>query len=143
MQTASSSRTRPTSSSISALLRQHPQPNNSTSEDLSPSFWHIPLSLRHSSSIETSFTVHSYPRYTHLIGEQESVSFLGAINAADVPYHKLEENSGPPTPDPFHYPLRLDIQITIHTTQDLRYHILAVNKIKNVCNNLLFVVIEK
>ena len=131
MQISLSSRTRSTSSSISALLRQHAQANPSTFENLSSSLSDIPLSLRRSSGSETSFTVHSYPISNHVIGDQESVSFLGAIKTADLPYHKLEEISRPPTPDPYLCRLRHDNQICNHPQQDLRYHILPVDRINN------------
>ena len=53
---------------------------------------------------------------------------MSAFVTADFPYHTLQENSRPPTPDPCHYPLRLDNQLINHPRQDLRYHILPVNR---------------
>ena len=54
---------------------------------------------------------------------------MKAIDTADPPYHTLEENSRSPTPDPYYFLLRLDNQISNHLRQDLRYHILPVNRI--------------
>ena len=84
IQTSSPSSTRSTPSSISAILRQHAQPNSSTSENLPSSLSDIPISLRPSSGMESSFTVHSYPRSTPLIGDQESVFSLSTSNSNDL-----------------------------------------------------------
>ena len=73
----------------------------------------------------------TYPRSNHLIGDQQSVCSLSAIDTSDLPYHTLEEISRPPTPDLFHYPLRFDNQKLNHPRQVLRYHILPVNKRNN------------
>ena len=133
IQTSSSSSTRSTIGSISALFCEHAKPHSSSSENLPSSLSGNPISLRPSSGIESSFTVHLYPISTHLVGDQESVSSLSAINPTHLPYRTLEENSRPPTPGPYRFPLRLDNQIIIHARQDLRYHILPVNrKIKRV-----------
>ena len=105
IQTSSCSLTKPASSSISALFRQHAHPPPSTSENLPRSLSDIPLALRPSSVVETAFTVHSYPRSTHLIGEKAPVSSLSAINHTDLPYHTLLEISRPLTLDLYHYPL--------------------------------------
>ena len=129
-QISSSSSTRSTSSSISAVLRQYAQPHSSTSENHPSSLSDIPISLRPSSGIENSFAVHSFSRYTHLSGDQKSVSSLSAINLTELPYHTLEENSKPPTPDLYDSPLRLDNQIFIHPEQNLSYHILPVDRKK-------------
>ena len=131
IQTLSSSSTRSTSNSISALLRQHAQPNSSTSEKLPSSLSDLSIELRPSSGIETSFTVHSYPRSTHLTGDQESVSSLSSINPSDLPYHALEQTSRPPTPDLYIYPLRFYNQTFNHPRQHLKYHIFPENRINN------------
>ena len=129
-QTYSSSGKRSTSSSISSFLRQHAQPKSSTSENLPSCLSDIPISLRPSSGIEV-FTFHSYPRSTHLIGNHESVSPLSVFNPTDLQYHKLEENSRPPTSDLHPFPLRLDNQMLNHPGQDLRYHSVPVSRINN------------
>ena len=90
MQSSSSSPTRSIQNSISAVLCQHAQPKSSTSETSPSSVSDIPLSLGPSSGIQTSFTVHSYPRSTHLSGDDNSVSSLSAVNTVDLPYHMLE-----------------------------------------------------
>ena len=92
-------------------MRQHAQPNSSTTENLTSSLSDIPLSMRPFSGIETSSTVRAQPRITHLYRDQESVSFLSANNTADLPDHTLKESSRPPTLDPYPYSLRLDNQI--------------------------------
>ena len=127
IQTLSSCSTRSTSSSISALLRQHGRPNSSTCENFPPSLSETPISRRHSSSIETSFIVHSFLGSTHLVGDQEPNSSLSAIISTVLPYLTLGENSKPLRPDIYHYPLRLDNQMIIHPRQDLRYHILLLD----------------
>ena len=81
----SSSSTRSTSNSISALLRHHARPNSSTSENHRSSLSDIPISLKLSSGNDNSFTIHSYPRYHNLTGGQESVSSLSAFNPTDLP----------------------------------------------------------
>ena len=129
IQTSSSSSRRSASISISAILRQNAQPDSFSSESLPSSLSDFPVSLRPSFGIETSFTVHSYP-ISHLIRDQESKSSLSAVNPTDLPYRTLEENSRPPTPDLYHYPVRLDSQMINHPRQDLRYHILRSNRIK-------------
>ena len=96
-------------------------------ENLHFSLSDIPISLRLSSGIEMSFPVHSYPRPTHLIEDQEPVSSLSAISHTDLPYHMLEENISPPTLNLYHYPLRLDNQIKNHPRQDMWYQILPGN----------------
>ena len=80
IQTSSSSSTKSTSGSISALLRQQEQPNSSYSGNLPSSLSVIPISLRPSSGIETSFTFLSYPRSTQFVGDQDAVAFLSAVN---------------------------------------------------------------
>ena len=112
--TSSSCSTRLTSSSISALLRRHAQPNSSTSEDLPAFFCDSPISLKPYCGIETSFIVHSYSRCTQSIGDQESVSTLSAIDLTDLLYHTLKENSRPSTLDLYQYPLRLENQVFHH-----------------------------
>ena len=128
IQTSSCFSTRPISSLISALLRQRAQPNSSISGNLRYSPSKNPLSLRPSSDVETSFTIPSYPKSTHLIGDQESVSSLSAINCADLPYLTLEKNSRPPTSDLYIYTLRLDNEIFNHPGQDLRNQFPPVNR---------------
>ena len=140
IQTSSSSCTRSTSRSISPILRQHAQPNSSTPENLLFSIFDVPLPLRRSSDIQTLFTVHSYPKSSHLVADQESLSSLlfsslSATNTADLPYHTLEENSKPPSPDPYHYQLKLANQIITHPRQDLRYYIVPVNRTNNSLQN--------
>ena len=81
--------------------------------------------------METSLTVHPYPKFSQLFLDEESVSFLGAIIPTDVPYHTLEENSRLPLPDLCHSPLRLDNQVFHHPRQDLRYHVLSTNRTNN------------
>ena len=110
MHKSSSSSSRSTSSSVSALLRQQAQHISSISEYLPASLYDSSFSLRPYSGFETSFTFLSYPISTHLIGDQESVASLSVINPTDLAYHTLEQNSRPPTPDFYHYPLRLDNQ---------------------------------
>ena len=78
-----------------------------------------------------SFSVHSYQKSSQPIGYHESVSPLGNINIAELPYQNLDENSRPPTPHPYHNPLRLDNQIKNHPRQGLRDHILPVNRMNN------------
>ena len=85
-------------------MRQQAQLDSSTSENHPSSLSDNPLSLRTSPGIETYFTVHSYPRSTHVNGDQVSVTSGKAINTADLAYHKLEENSRPPIPDLYPYP---------------------------------------
>ena len=111
-------------------MRQHAQPHSSTSEKFPSSLSDSPVSVR-LSGIETSFTVRSCPRTSHVIGDQESLSSLSAINLTDLPYHTLEEYSRHPTHDVYHYPLRLDNEIFNHPRQYLRHHILPVNRINN------------
>ena len=109
-------------------MPQHAQPNSSTAQNL-PSFCSdIPISLTPSSGIETSFTVHSYPRSTHFFGDQESVSSSSATNPTDFPYHTLENNSRHPTPDLYHCALKSDNQSISQPKHYLRYHILPVNR---------------
>ena len=115
-------------------MRHHAQPNSSTSENLPSSFFDIPISLKPPSGIGTSFTVHSYPRSTHLVGDQESLSSLSATNTIDLPNHTHRKISRPPTPDLYHYPLRLDNQKSNHPGQDLRHHIFPVKRIDNSLN---------
>ena len=100
IQTTSSSSTRSTTKSITALLPQHAKPNCSTSEKPVSCLSDIPLSPRPPSGIETSFTVHSYPRSIHLSGDQDTFGSLSANNASDIPYHMLEMNSRLPSLDP-------------------------------------------
>ena len=73
IQTSSNSRARWKSSSIYALLRRYTQPILSIFGILPSSLSYIPRSLRPSSVIETSITIHSDPRHTHPIGDQGSV----------------------------------------------------------------------
>ena len=113
------------------MLRQHAQPHSSTSEHLPSPLSDIHFSLRPSSGIEICFTINSYPRSTHLIGNPQSVSSLSAIDAAGLPYHTLEEKFRPPTHDPYPYPLRLDNQKLKHARQNLRHHIVPVNRTNN------------
>ena len=75
--------------------------------------------------------MHSYPRSTHLFRNQESIPSLSAIKTADLSYHRLKEISGPPTFDPYGYPLRLGNQMTTYPRHDVIYPILHVNKINN------------
>ena len=90
-----------------------------------------PLSFIPTSGFETSHTVHSYPRSIQIIGDIETPSLLSNPNTADLPYHTLDENSRPPTPEHYNYPLLLDNQIIYHPRQDQRYRILPVNRITN------------
>ena len=145
LQTTPSSLARSTSSSISALLRQHAQPRSYTPEKLPSSlslslslslsfylsFSDIQLSLRLSSVIETSSTVHSYPKSTHLFGDEESTISLSGKNTANLPYHTPEQTSRPATPDPYHHPPRIDNQKVSHFSQRLKYHIFPVIRINN------------
>ena len=112
-------------------MRQHAKPHSSISENLPSSISDIPISLRPSSGIETSFTDQSNQRSSHLNGDQESVFSLSAFISIDFAYHTLESNSRPPTPDVYHYPLRLDNQIFNHPIQDLRFRILPVIRTNN------------
>ena len=95
-------------------------------------------SLRHSSGIATSFTVQSNPRSTHLLEDQESASSLSVINHTDLSYHTLEEDCRPPTSDPRYYLLRLENQTNNHPRQDLRHHILPINRINNSLKHSAF-----
>ena len=106
-------RTHSTSSFSLASLRQRTPPQLFTSDNITSCLSVIPVSLRFSSCIETSFAVHSYPWSTYLFGNHDSVSSLSAFNTAEHPYHSLDKNCKPPTPDPYQYPLRLDIQLII------------------------------
>ena len=114
IQWSCSPRTRSTSSSIFALLRQHSQPQSSASENIPQSLFDILLSTRHSFGIETSFSFRSYPKATHLVCDQKSISLLSAINTAELPYHSEEENSRSPTADPYHFGLILDNKVSIN-----------------------------
>ena len=62
-----------------------------------------------------------------LIEDQETVSTLSAINAAELLCHPLDENSRSLTPDPNKYLLILVIQIFNHLRKDLRYDIRPLN----------------
>ena len=124
------SRTRSTSISICALLRQRVQPISSTENDL-PSLSDVPLLLRPSSGVESFFTVHSKLRSTHFDANCKTVSSLSANNTTELPYQLLDENPRPPKSHPYHYPQRIGNQITIHPRQGLRYHIRLGIRINN------------
>ena len=85
-----SQRTRSTSSSLSALVRQHAQ-SRSTTDTETRSSLQSPLSIIPTSGFETSHTVHSYPRSIQIIGDIETPSLLSNPNTADLPYHTLDE----------------------------------------------------
>ena len=96
---------------------------------LSLSLFDFPDSLRLPSSIETSLTVRSLTNPTHPTREQKSVSSLSSINTAEFPFYTLGENARTTTPDPYHYPLRLDNQTLNQRRQHLSYHVTPVKKI--------------
>ena len=75
---------------MSAISCQQSQPNSSAFENFPSSPSDIPLSLKSSSGIGTSFIVHRHPRSTHLIEDQEQVSSLSASNTAEFSYHTLK-----------------------------------------------------
>ena len=52
--------------------------------------------------------------------------------------HTLEKKSRHPTTDIYHYPLRLDIETINHPRQDLRHHILPVNRVNNSVQHFPF-----
>ena len=128
----SASRTRSTSNSISAIFLHEAQSQSSASENLPSSLYDIPQSLRPPSGIETSFTVHSYAKSTHFIGDRESVTSLSAINTAELPCHSEDGNSRPTTPYPKPSPVRIDNQIMNHARGDLIYQFLRVSRINNI-----------
>ena len=131
IQTSSFSRTRSTSRSISALLRQHAQLYSSTSDSFLPLSVIFQPSLRPSFGIELFFTVPSYKRSCYLLGDQESVSSLSSFIIAQLAYRSPDKTSCHPTLDPNQYPLRLDNKIH-YPRQSLRCHILPVLKITNI-----------
>ena len=125
-------------------MRQHAQPHSATYGkllllSLSLSLSDISLSLKPYSGNEASFTVHSYPKSTNLIRDQEWVSSLSVINTAELPYISPDENCTPPIPDQYHYSLRVHKQINNHTRQDLRYQTLPVSRINNSLLNSTFI----
>ena len=61
-------------------------------------------------------------------GDIETPSLLSNPNISDIPYHTLDKNSRPPTPEHYNYPLLLDNQLIYHPRQDQRYRILPVHK---------------
>ena len=91
---SSSSSTRSTSNSTSALLCQHARTYSSTSENLPSSPSDNPISLRLSFVIEASFIVNTYRKSTNLLEDQDFISSLRAINPTDLLYHTLEEIEG-------------------------------------------------
>ena len=137
-QSSSYSRARTTSSSISALLPQHVQPRSSTSGNSLSCLSGIQFSLKPSTGMETSFTVHSNPRSNHLTEDGETVSSLSAINAFDFPYHSLDDKSIPHTPDLYQNPMRLDNQTNNLPRRDPQYHVLPVNRINNKLQNFTY-----
>ena len=60
---------------------------------------------------------------------------MSAINTVELPYWSLDEISGHPTPDPYHYPLMLDNQTINPPGEDPRYQILRVNRINKILRN--------
>ena len=68
---------------------------------------------------------------TNLVRGQELVSSHSAVKAADFPYHTLDDTSRRPTPDPYHYLLRFDIQTINHPGQYLRYQVFPLNTMNN------------
>ena len=88
---SSSSGTRSTTCSISALFREHAQLNSSTSQNCPSPLPDYALSLIPLSGNETLFTVHPYRTPTDLVGEQESVSSLIANNTADLLYPTFQK----------------------------------------------------
>ena len=100
-----------------------------------PLLFNFPLFSRPSSSIETSFTVHSYLNSTRLVGDQKTDFSLSVINAAGFPNQSLIKKSRPPTPDLYQYPLRLDNEMINHSTQNRRYHILRVSRMNSSLQN--------
>ena len=106
IQTSSSSHIRWTSSSFSAILRQHSESHSSIWKNLPSPLSDMPFSLRPFSDNENSFTVQSNSKSTHLIGDQETFSSLSATNTTDIPYYSLHDNCRPTTPNSYLYPLR-------------------------------------
>ena len=131
IQSSSSSCTRSTSSSISAMMLHHAQSQFFAFGSASVSRPVNPLSLRPSSGIKTSFLVLSYPKSAHLIEDQESVPSPSAIKAAELAYQWLYKISRLPTLDLYLYPPILDNWNFNHPRQD---QILPVNRKKTtVC----------
>ena len=116
---------------LAAMFRQHVQLDSLTSEIPLPSFPDIPISLRPSSGVETSSTVHLYLVSIHIIGDPESVGPLSVFDTTQLPYHSLDKKSKLLTPDPYHNPLRLDNQVINHPGQEMSYHLLPVDRTKN------------
>ena len=65
-------------------MRQHAQPISSTSETLPSTLSDFPIALRPSAGIETSLTVNSHSRLTHLFLDHDSDSSRSAFNTADL-----------------------------------------------------------
>ena len=120
---------------MSVLLRQHAPSQSPASEGLTSSLPDNPLSFRPLFGIEMAFTVHSYPKFIHVIGNQESVSSTSASNTAELPYFSFAGISRTLTLDPYRYALILDNQIYFHPKQDLRCYNLPVNRINKSLQN--------
>ena len=112
---------------------------SSVSENLPSLLCDNTQSIKPSSGIETSFAFHSYPNASLIVGYQELNLSLNAINNADIPHHSLDENSRPPTPNPYHYPLILDIAIINFPKQNQRCHVLPVNRLNNILQDYTFI----
>ena len=62
-------------------------------------------------------------------------NFFFSVNTAEFPFQSLEKKSRPLLPDPYHYPLRIDIQIIHHPTQVFRYQKLPGSRKTNSLQN--------
>ena len=123
----SSSRTRSTSSTVSALLRHNKKPHIYACENQVSSLFEILISLRPPSDFGTSFNVPSNTKFSHLVRDQHSLSSLSAIITFELPYQSPDENFGPLSSDLYDYQQRLVNQTFNHPTHYLRYRILPVN----------------
>ena len=123
----SSSRTRSTLSTVSALLRHNEKPHNSACENQVSSLFDNLFSLRPLSDFEYCFTVPSNTEFSHLVRDQHSLSSLSAVITSELPYQSPDGNFRPLSPDLYDDQLRLVNQFFNHPTHYLRYRILPVN----------------
>ena len=127
IQSSSSPCRRSTSNSTSPLLRYNAKSQPRAPANFPSPLLDIPLSLRPSFGFENSFAVHSCPKSTHLIKDQELLSTLSATNTSELPFYSIDKNSRHPTPNADHYPLILHNQIIKHLRKALRYNNRPVN----------------
>ena len=128
-------------SSNSALLGHHAQTQSSASKNFTSPLWKS-TSSSNILCFWKKFTDHSYPKFNHLIGDQELVSLLSAMITPKLTNHPIEQKSTPPTPVSFHIRLLLDDQTFTQPRQDMRSHILLVNIGNKVYNVLIILAIE-